>query len=458
MPDQGSQNLNRVVIIGGGFAGLFAARAIGRGPFRVTLVDRTSQHVFQPLLYQCATGILSEGQITAPLRRLMRKHRDVECVTAEATDLDARRREVVCRRPGGETLTIPYDRLIVAGGVKQSYFGHDDFARWAPGMKTIADALTIRRRIFGAFELAESATDPAERRRWLTFALVGAGPTGVELAGQIRELATRTLRNEYRRIEPKDATVLLFDGGSEPLAAFGKTLSRRATRTLRRLGVKMHMRSIVTHVDADGVVVHGHDGTETRYDAATVLWTAGVEAPAFASAVAKATGAKQDRAGRILVQDNLTISGHPEISVIGDMMSLGKLPGVAETAIQTGYYAGRRVRREIEGLSGGGPEKPFKYHNLGSAAYIARGKAVVSVGPVHLSGFPGWVTWLFIHIAFMTGFRNRLGAILTWSYAFTRDARRERAYTTRQVGELADIYEPAPAADERARPQHARRG
>lgn len=438
----------QVVIVGGGFAGLFAARALGSGPYSVTLVDRTPQHVFQPLLYQCATGILSEGQITAPLRRLMRKHRNVECITAEATDLDVGRHEVICRRPGGETVTLPYDRLIVAAGVEQSYFGHDEFAQWAPGMKDIADVLTIRRRVFGAFEMAETASSPAQQRRWLTFALVGAGPTGVELAGQIRELATKTLENEYRRAQPEDATVLLFDGGPKPLAAFGDKLSAKAVESLRRLGVELHMQSIVTHVDENGLIARSQDGTETHYDAATVLWTAGVKAPQFASAVARATGAQQDRAGRIAVQDDLTIAGHPEISVAGDVMSLRKLPGVAEVAMQSGLYAGRRVRRELEGK----PElRSFKYHDLGSAAYIARGDAVVSAGPLHISGFAGWVAWLFIHIAFLTGYRNRFGAILTWWLAFTRDIRRERAYTTRQVGHLSDIYEAAPTA----RPAHA---
>jgi NADH dehydrogenase len=441
MAEQADQS--RVVIVGGGFGGLFAARALAGGPFSVTLVDRTPQHVFQPLLYQCATGILSEGQITAPLRRLMRKHRNVECITAEATGLDADRREVTCRRPGGETITLPYDQLIVAAGVQQSYFGHDEFAEWAPGMKDIADVLTIRRRVFGAFEMAETSTTSAEEQRWLTFALVGAGPTGVELAGQIRELATKTLRAEYRRAQPEDARVLLFDAGPKPLATFGDTLSAKATDSLRRLGVELHMDSMVTHVDGDGIAVRDKQGAETHYDAATVLWTAGVEAPEFATAVASATGAQQDRAGRILVQDDLTIAGHPEISVVGDVMSLRRLPGVAEVAMQGGLFAGRRVRRELECQH---ELRSFKYRDLGSAAYIARGDAVVSAGPMHLSGFAGWVAWLFIHIAFLTGYRNRVGAILTWWLAFTRDIRRERAYTTRQVGHVADIYGAAPAA------------
>jgi NADH:quinone reductase (non-electrogenic) len=435
----------RVVIIGGGFGGLFAARALRGGPFSVTLIDRTAQHVFQPLLYQCATGILSEGQITAPLRRLFRSHRNLRCITADAIGVDPESRTVTCLRPLGEQVSIPYDRLIVAAGVTQSYFGHDEFAAWAPGMKTIGDALTVRRRVFGAFEMAETATDPAERQRWLTFACVGAGPTGVELAGQIRELATKTLGDEYRLANPRDARVLLFDGGTVPLAAFGDQLSHQAAQSLRKLGVELCMESIVTHVDGDGIVARDRDGNETRYDARTVLWTAGVETGPFAAALAQATGAEQDRAGRIVVRDDLTIPGHPEISVVGDMMSLHQLPGVAEVAMQGGWYAGSRVKRELTGEAGrGGGEgalKPFRYRDLGSAAYIARGRAVLSAGPVHLSGFPGWVGWLFVHIAFLTGYRNRVGAILTWWLAFTRDIRRERAYTTKEVGHVRDIYE-----------------
>jgi NADH:ubiquinone reductase (H+-translocating) len=343
----------------------------------------------------------------------------------------------------------------VAAGMRQSYFGHDEFAKFAPGMKTISDVLTIRRRVFGSFEMAETSDDPAERRRWLTFALVGAGPTGVELAGQIRELATKTLRAEYRNAKPEEARVLLFDGGSAPLAAFGKKLSAKVAKELGKLGVEMHMGSIVTDVDARGLVVRDHEGATTRYDVGVVLWTAGVEAPAFAEVLAKATGAERDRAGRILVQPDLTIPGHPEISVIGDLMSLDKLPGVAEVAMQGGLYAGHRIRRQAEGRE---TEKPFHYHDMGSAAYISRGNAVMSAGPLKISGFPGWVGWLFIHIAFLTGYRNRLGAILTWWSAFTRDRRRERAFTTRAVGQVADLYTaviPAARSGEPATPGEA---
>ena len=433
----------QVVIVGGGFAGLFAARALRNAPVQVTLLDRAEHHLFPPLLYQCATGILSQGKIAFPLRELLERVRNVEFVLAEVTGIDAEQRRVRARRPLGEQVEFGYDYLILAAGVRQSYFGHDEYAAFAPGMKTLEDALKIRRRIFGAFEMAESADDPAERRRWLTFALVGAGPTGVELAGQVREVATKILRKEYRHIKPEDARVLLFDGGKAPLAMFGPKLSALATRDLTKLGVELHMGSIVTEADLQGVQVKDHDGNTTRYEVGTILWTAGVQAPALAAEVAKAAGVEQDRAGRLCVDKDLTIPGHPDILVTGDMMSLDRLPGVAEVAMQAGHYAGRKVALESIGQT---LDKPFRYHDLGSAAYISRGRAVVSTKRLHFGGFPGWVAWLFIHIGFLTGWRNRVGALFSWWFAFARDIRRERGFT---IDDMAiHVYsEQADAAD-----------
>ena len=433
---------HKVVIVGGGFAGLFAARALRRSSdISVTVIDRNQYHLFQPLLYQCATGILSEGKIAAPLRDVLKKHKNVDCVAADVIDVDTERRQVIALRVGGEHIEFPYDDLIIAAGVRTSYFGHDELALWAPGMKTIGDALAIRRRVFGAFELAETASSPEERQRWLTFALVGAGPTGVELAGQIRELATKTLRSEYRNIKPEEARVLLFDGGSAPLASFGPKLSEKAAQTLQKLGVELHMHSIVTNVRVGLLQVRSADGSTTSYDVGTALWSAGVEAPPLAAAVAKATGAERDRAGRILVADNCTIPGHPNIYVAGDMMSLRKLPGVAEVAMQSGLYVGHRIHKQVAGEQ---TDKPFSYHDLGSAAYLSRGKAVVSAGPLKTGGFLGWWVWLFIHIGFLTGYRNRVGAVLSWWFAFTRDLRRERTFTTEYIDTTRDIYTSTP--------------
>ncbi|MDX2934754.1 NAD(P)/FAD-dependent oxidoreductase [Streptomyces ipomoeae] len=294
-------------------------------------------------------------------------------------------------------------------------------------MKTLNDALDIRRRVYQAFEMAETAASAEEQQQWLTFALVGGGPTGVELAGQIREIASHTLDREFHTIDPARARLLLFEGSDQVLGAFGGPLADRAARTLRNLGVELHLGTKVTDVDAHGLAAEDQDGDTTRFEARTVLWTAGVEAPPIAAALARATGATQDRAGRIAVEPDLTIPGHPEIRVTGDVMSLNRLPGLAEVAIQTGAYAGRAVRHALEGRTK--QPKPFRYWDLGSAAYICRGRAVVKAGPLHLSGLTGWLAWLFIHLAFLTRFRSRLGAVLSWSVVFASGSRRERAFT-----------------------------
>jgi NADH dehydrogenase len=415
----------RVLIIGGGFGGVFAARRLRGVDAEVTLLDRGTSHVFQPLLYQCATGILSEGHITQPLRTMFRKRDNIQVVLGEANRIDAAEQVVTALRPDGTEFRLPYDHLIVGVGMRQSYFGHDEFAEFAPGMKTLDDALNIRRRVFGAFEMAETVHDPVERAKWLTFAVVGAGPTGVELAGQIRELATRTIADEFRSIDPTETRVLLFDGVDKVLGAFGDKLSSHAERILGHMGVETKLGRFVSDVDSTGLELSGKDGSKERYETRTVFWTAGVEAVPFVHELAKATGAEQDRAGRIQVRDDLTIPGHDNIWVLGDIMSLKKLPGVAEVALQGGLYAGGRVRALVTGKPL--PDKPFQYHDLGNAAYISRWHALVDAGPLKLHGFFGWLIWGFIHIAFLSGMRNRIGTLATWMLAIARGRRRERA-------------------------------
>ncbi|MGI8816905.1 MAG: NAD(P)/FAD-dependent oxidoreductase [Pseudonocardia sp.] len=415
----------RVLIVGGGFAGLHAARRIVGSGAEITMLDSGTSHLFQPLLYQCATGMLSEGQITRPLRALLGRHREVRVVLGEAHDVDVERRVVTARRADATVFELSYDHLIVAAGMKQSYFGHPEFAAHAPGMKSIDDALTIRRKVLGAFEMAETLLDARQRRDWLTFAVAGAGPTGVELAGQIRELATRTIEHEFHRIDPAEARVLLFDGGDSVLRSFSPSLSKRALAALHGVGVETVLGVQVTDVDATGLVTTAPDGTTTRYDARTVLWTAGVEAVPFLTAVARATDVEQDTQGRIRVRPDLTVPGHPDIRVVGDVMNLDGLPGLAEVAMQSGRHAGAEIRARISDPSA--PAQPFHYRNLGTAAYICRGHAVVEAGPLRLSGLLGWVAWGGIHIAFLAGVRNRFATVATWMLTLAFDRRAERA-------------------------------
>lgn len=421
----GNNGRIRVLIIGGGFGGLFCARSLGGHDVDVTLLDRAAGHVFQPLLYQCATGTLSIGQISRSLREELAAHRNVTTLLGEAVDLDADARRVTARRPDETLFTLDYDVLVVAVGMRQSYFGREDFAQWAPGMKTLDDALSIRRRLFGAFEIAETLPPGPERDGWLTFAVAGAGPTGVELAGQIREMATRALANEFHSIQPQDARVLLFDGGERVLKSFAPALAEKAARILTRLGVELHMGVHVTDVRREGVTVTPKaGGPAEEYAARTVLWTAGVEAVPFARRVAEVLGATSDHAGRIAVDADLTVSGHPEIFVIGDLVGRDSLPGVAENAMQGGLHAAACVRRDLAGER----RKHYRYRDFGSAAYISRGNAVLQAGPVRLAGFLGWLGWGFIHIAFLTGVQNRFSTVATWLSTIARAHRTDRTF------------------------------
>jgi len=418
----------RVVIVGGGFGGLYAARRLKKADVEVVLIDRGTSHVFQPLLYQCATGLLSEGQIASPLRHLLEDNKNTNVVLGEAKSVDANAGVLTASRFDGSTFELPYDYLIVAAGMRQSYHGQDEFIKWAPGMKTLDDALAIRRSLIAAFEMAESLPTAEERRPWLTFAVAGGGPTGVELAGQIRELAMHALTNEFRSIDPDEARVLLFHGDDRVLPSFSRKLSAAAKRTLDGIGVETHLGVHVTDVCETSIETTDKKTKEKRqYETRTILWTAGVEAVPFAEALATALGVKQVGGGRIEVEADLTVPGHPNVYVVGDLMSRDKLAGVAEVAMQGGRHAGARIAATVE--NGVPNRKPFKYRDLGTAAYISRRHALLQAGPVQLSGFIGWVSWGIIHIAFLAGFRNRASTVLNWGATLASKTRRERAIT-----------------------------
>ncbi|HMD44997.1 MAG TPA: NAD(P)/FAD-dependent oxidoreductase [Acidimicrobiales bacterium] len=420
---------HRVVIIGSGFGGLFAAKTLRRAPVEVTLIDRTNHHLFQPLLYQVATGILSEGEIAPATRDVLRRYPNVNVVLAEVGDIDLAARTVTSQQLE-RTIVTPYDSLVVATGVRPSYFGHPEFSHWAPAMKSIDDALELRGRIFGAFESAESEPDDAARRAWLTFVVIGGGPTGVEMAGQIAELSRHSLGRNFRVIDPTKARVLLFEGGDRILAPFGARLSTKAAGVLAELGVEVRTRALVTGMDDHHVEVRDADGSTERIETRTKVWAAGMEASPLAAALARQSGAGIDKMGRVEVLDDCTLPGHPEVFVVGDMMALDDLPGMAEVAMQSGRFAARTIERRLAGDTG---TRPFRYHDLGSLAVVSRFRAVAKFKHVSISGVPGWVLWLVVHITFLTGFKNRLGALAHWTISFMGRNRAERAITDQQV-------------------------
>ncbi|HEV7726271.1 MAG TPA: NAD(P)/FAD-dependent oxidoreductase [Modestobacter sp.] len=423
----------RVVIVGSGFGGLFAAQRLRKAPVDVTLVAKTTHHLFQPLLYQVATGILSPGEIAPATREILRNQENTRVVLGEVTDVDLEARTVTSTVLGRTTVHA-YDELIVAAGAGQSYFGNDHFAEFAPGMKSIDDALELRGRIFGAFELAELATDPAEIDRLLTFVVVGAGPTGVEMAGQIAELARRTLQRDFTTIDPTSARVILLDAAPQVLPPFG-SLGQKAHKRLNEIGIEVQLGAMVTDVDIDGIVVKDGDGHQRRIHAATKIWAAGVQASPLGTQLGEQSGAAVDRAGRISVQPDLTLPGHPEVHVVGDMISLNRLPGVAQVAIQGGRFAADAIKARVAGRATA-PE--FRYHDKGSMATISRFSAVAQIGKIKLSGFIAWMMWLVVHLAYIVGFRSRVTTVLHWMVSFLGRGRSERVATQQQVyGRLA---------------------
>jgi len=436
---------HHVVIVGGGFAGLYAAKRLARNPrVDLTVVDRRNFHLFQPLLYQVATGALSPGEIAQPLRSILRKHRRATVLLGEAVGLDPVRRQVEMSDGG----PIGYDTLVVATGAHHAYFGNEGWQVFAPGLKTIEDAQEMRRRILIAFEAAEREADPNLRREWMTFVVVGGGPTGVELAGALGEIANDTLRQDFRSIHPPDARIVLVEAVDRVLQVYPERLSRSAARQLERLGVTVSTNTMVTGIDEHGVTVKRESGEE-RIPARTVLWAAGVQASRFGRTVADAIGVETDRAGRIPVDPQLTIPGHPEIFVIGDLAVVerpnGKpVPGVAPAAIQEGTYVGREIGRRLAGE----PSRPFKYQDKGDVATIGRLRGVANIGWLgpfgKLTGFPAWAMWLGIHIFYLIGFANRIVVTIRWAWSFFTRGRSTRLITGDRL--LPPIEEPEPPA------------
>ncbi|HET6698172.1 MAG TPA: NAD(P)/FAD-dependent oxidoreductase [Nocardioidaceae bacterium] len=455
---------HRVVVIGSGFGGLFATKELRRADVEVTMVAKTTHHLFQPLLYQVATGILSEGEIAPPTREVLASQKNARVLLGEVTDIDLQRKTVTSHVLNRETVT-PYDSLIVAAGSTQSYFGNDQFAEFAPGMKSIDDALELRGRIFGAFELAELAEPDENVDHLLTFVVVGAGPTGVELSGQIAELADRTLRRDFRRINTRRARVILLDAAGQVLPPFGKRLGRKTQKELERLGIEVQLGAMVVDVDERGLVVQDKDGTRRRIDAVTKIWAAGVQASPLTRPLSEQTGAELDRAGRIKVNSDLTLPGHPEVFVVGDMINLDNLPGVAQVAIQGAKYAAHEIENRLRGRA---PQEPFHYFDKGSMAIISRFRAVAMVGRLRLTGPIAWLMWLGVHLVYITGFKNRVTALLHWAVSFIGRGRSERTTTEQQVfaraalsrlrkGAADLVSEPGAYDDAKAKQEEARR-
>ncbi|MGH3509590.1 MAG: NAD(P)/FAD-dependent oxidoreductase [Nocardioidaceae bacterium] len=420
---------HRVVVIGSGFGGLFGTKALRHSDVEVTMVAKTTHHLFQPLLYQVATGILSEGEIAPPAREVLSRQRNARVILGEVIGIDLEAHTVTSQVLNRETVT-PYDSLLVAAGAGQSYFGNDRFARFAPGMKSIDDALELRGRIFGAFELAELAETEEEIARLLTFVVVGAGATGVEMAGQIAELSRRTLKRDFRRINSRRARVILLDAAPQVLPPYGRKLGARAKRDLERLGIEVRLGAMVVDVDEGGIAVADKDGSRHRIEAVTKVWAAGVSASPLTGTLSEQTGAPLDKAGRISVNPDLTLPGHPEVFVVGDMISLNHLPGVAQVAIQGARYAAKQI---VARLGGRPPLPAFRYFDKGSMATISRFSAVATIGRLRLTGFVAWFMWLFVHLVYITGFKNRVTALLHWSVSFIGRGRSERTTTEQQV-------------------------
>jgi NADH:quinone reductase (non-electrogenic) len=426
--------IHRVVVVGGGFGGLQAVQKLRSAPVEVTLIDRRNFHLFQPLTYQVATGALSPGEIAYPLRAIFKRARKVRVLLAELSDVDLAARTVHLRSVGEvpAPASVAYDTLIVAGGSSYSYFGHDDWREFAAEVKSLESAMTVRSQILSAFEAAEAEADPERRAAWLTFAVVGAGPTGVEMAGQIGELARDTLRLDFDAVDPRTGRILLIETADRVLTSFPPSLSAKAQRSLERLGVTPLLGSTVVGVDAESVSIADGAGNTQRIPTRTVIWAAGVTASTLGARLGELTGAEVDRAGRIAVESDLTLPGHPEVFALGDMVRVRgadgapvTLPGVAPVAMQQGRYAARVVRARLASEQA----PPFHYHDKGNLATIGRGAAVADIKGLHLSGFLAWITWLVVHLWYLVGFENRVLVFTRWGFSFITRGRGARLIT-----------------------------
>ncbi|MUL85468.1 MULTISPECIES: NAD(P)/FAD-dependent oxidoreductase [unclassified Mycolicibacterium] len=442
-PGATASDRHKVVIIGSGFGGLTAAKTLKRADVDVKLIARTTHHLFQPLLYQVATGIISEGEIAPATRVILRKQKNAQVLLGDVTRIDLEN-QTVDSVLLGHTYSTPYDSLIIAAGAGQSYFGNDHFAEFAPGMKSIDDALELRGRILGAFEQAERSSDPVRRAKLLTFTVVGAGPTGVEMAGQIAELADQTLRGSFRHIDPTEARVILLDAAPAVLPPMGEKLGRKARERLEKMGVEVQLGAMVTDVDRNGLTVKDSDGTLRRIESACKVWSAGVSASPLGKDLAEQSGVELDRAGRVKVQPDLTLPTHPNVFVVGDMAAVDGVPGVAQGAIQGGRYAAKLIKREVSGTS---PKirAPFEYFDKGSMATVSRFSAVAKVGKLEFAGFFAWLCWLVLHLVYLVGFKTKLVTLLSWGVTFLSTKRgqltitEQQAYARTRIEELEEI-------------------
>jgi NADH dehydrogenase len=442
-PGATATDRHRVVIIGSGFGGLTAAKALKRADVEIKMIAKTTHHLFQPLLYQVATGIISSGEIAPPTRMILRHQKNAQVLLGEASHVDLRDKTVTSELLG-HTYVTPFDSLIIAAGAGQSYFGNDHFAEFAPGMKSIDDALELRARILGAFEQAERSSDPARREKLLTFTVVGAGPTGVEMAGQIAELADHTLKGAYRHIDSTTARVILLDALPAVLAPMGEKLGKKAQARLEKMGVDIQLGAMVTDVDRNGITVKDSDGTIRRIESATKVWSAGVSASPLGRDLAAQSDVEIDRAGRVKVLPDLSVPGHPDVFVVGDMAAVEGVPGMAQGAIQGGNYAAKAIKAELKGANPSERE-PFKYFDKGSMATVSRFSAVAKIGPLEFGGFIAWLAWLVLHLVYLVGFRRKITTLLSWTVTFLSTARgnltitEQQAYARTRIEELQEI-------------------